>query len=168
MCMFTLYKDPVIADHDIKCYKVVYLNYSDIYNDEPFKSMFYSFRYGIKKTYRLNEEFGPDTPVRSAADKEKGLTGVYIYTLNKGFHSYSSMTAVLANYSGCRNAIYEEIILKCVIPEGSVYYKGMNGELCSDTINVVGWQTADMPHDDDRWIVINPWMRIVNKPDIIK
>lgn len=127
MCLVTDWDKPRIAEKDITCYKwyvkidSVYLS---PYQGEPIPAF--------------------NTVVYSDLDKpEKNLLLLssfqYKYIVEKGFHSFvNSIDAKYNRYNQCANyEIRNTIIVSCVIPKGSRYYKGVFGNAdsyCSEAI----------------------------------
>jgi hypothetical protein len=118
MC-FTIHKDykkPIIAEEDIKCYKLVapakYSGISYLLSHKMWETHFFSryhqFLYEIGRTYEMEQDLWEE--------KE-----VYITTERKryGFHSYTSPVSPMLH----RDHDQEEIILmEFVIPQGSEFY----------------------------------------------
>ena len=55
-----------------------------------------------------------------------------IWTIEKGFHSYKTLLKAKADYNKLHNDYY--IIVQCIIPKGSTFFKNENGEVVSDSI----------------------------------
>lgn len=112
MCFYidSKYPDKQIAKRDITCYKVLWNSYRS------------AFRF---KLYELDELY------KVRIEKPYFLSG--IYTIDRGFHSYSNLKQAvqervhivkLTNCSSCYNkfALQEFAIVKCIIPKDSEYY----------------------------------------------
>ena len=115
MCLKSLHQESVQADRDITCYKLVY----PANMDNKFRSQFQEFPYELGRTYQ-------ETCFR------KVNLSRHVY---EGFHSYRTVReAVLHACPGI-------VLIKCVIPKGSLYYVSeYNDQYCSDTIRVVAWR----------------------------
>lgn len=141
MCLYTQDTKPLRADRDITCYKIVNLHYDDAPNPEPFRSKFFNFRYGLGKTYKLNGRLG------ACISKRVTENGVLIFEVNKGFHSYKDYKHAIEEYRLSELVFsqffsdkeYVHIMLECVIPKGSLYYKGEDNDLCSNALRVNRW-----------------------------
>ena len=138
MCWYS-YKKPVrkIADKDITCWKVVHLT------DLGFKSIYFGKFYEIHKRYSIRDElyihemYVPSNTTR--------------YDIHKGFHSYNNKVFIKENdYQKIVMNENEEMwydifhsmsnlhIIKCTIPEDSIYYENEDGELVSLSILIIG------------------------------
>lgn len=144
MCLASNQCMAKVAKKDIECYKVVEL-YTEANEEqltrptmpEEFFSKFHCFKYVLGKTY-ICDNF----------EKE-----VQRKIIEYGFHSYANLTDA---YSSCdcamprittdlygRQAMKEEVLLKCIIPKGALYFDGTADTLnqyCSDKIKVVAWK----------------------------
>lgn len=135
MCLYTNSPTPLIAEHDIVCYKVVYN-----YNTGFFNAIVMNFEYEIGKIY--NEPLF-ETALFCRCDEsfyEQEKFEAYY-----GFHSYIQYNVAKRV---CRIVDYRTfntaVILKCIIPKGSEYYIGnSDSDYCSNNIRVVGWKTAN-------------------------
>ena len=59
-----------------------------------------------------------------------------IYKIHKGFHSFSTYEGVRSDITSCLSDV---IIVSCIIPKGSRYYRGVFGgeeSYCSEAIIV--------------------------------
>ena len=123
MCLQTTWEKPKKAEKDIIVYKIVELTNRGIkapYNDfiyEPYKL--------YKTKMKLTDDFCPfDTIAQIARDNcnEK------LYNIGQGFHS--------AKYKKRLGWVDErtQFIVKCIIPKGSLYYKGLTNLMVSNQI----------------------------------
>ena len=133
MCLYTTQREPAVADKDITCYKFV-LKIRGI-RPHQFISYFRSFRYEIGGEYITNNfQLKPD--IMHSCPRE----------INRGFHSYSKFYDALKEANSKSQMLsYEYVLLKCVIPAGTRYWKGSDysettSELCSEKIRIVAWK----------------------------
>lgn len=137
-----------IADKDILCYKIL----KRTENENELISIYYQFIYELKKLYKTQIY-----PENSWIYDDK----IYI---NEGFHSYDKNIVIkLQNYrnsaivnvfSKHKVFLYEPIssnlvLMECIIPKGSIYYKNGYNEIVSNQIiinreikweDVLDWQ----------------------------
>ena len=149
MCLYPDNDKAVRAKKDIICYKVVYKHSKLVNNDHPsFTSAVQGF------IYRLGEGYVSNWFMKHVTTGE----------VRFGFHSY--MTETLAqNHTSGRN----EIILKCVIPKGTLYFTGNNfltpgetgytlNQYCSSRVRVIGWRFPDgLGYEDTSWHIWPQW-----------
>lgn len=111
MCLLLGHLEPKIADKDIICYKLVYkTKIKGVY-----KSSFQEFEYIIEKLYTNN------ISIEFSNRVIKHFKYVDIpYIEENMFHSY-------VNRPNSIQLLYNEILLKCIIPKGAYYYIGMCG-----------------------------------------
>lgn len=115
MCLISSHHEAVRADRDIACYKLVYPENMD----HKFRSQFQEFKYELGRTYQED------------CFRRVNLTR-HIY---EGFHSYRTIREAVSH--SCPGMV----LIKCVIPKGSLYYVSENrDQYCSDTIRVVAWR----------------------------
>lgn len=121
---------------DIIVYKVLRLK------DDKLLSYFKSFEYAVQKVYSID----------NGLTVQQNLTR--LYSITEGFHSYDARCCVRAWLPGDffetfapsevlpLNQYYNSnsefrggtVLVRCVIPEGSVYYENEDGEIVSDKI----------------------------------
>lgn len=120
MC-FTVDKKKILkAKKDIECFKIVYDK------GDFFDAYWRDFRYH-KGFHYYNEDFKKEVEKTLNSDKDR-LGG-------EGFHSFTNLRiAKLENPSH----IYDEVIIKCIIPKGTYYLENMyyNEYISSDLIIV--------------------------------
>lgn len=129
MCLLTKESEPSQATKDIKCYKVYLFNYNECCS--PF-------------TETTIPNFG------QYINTELGKAFFYykediFYTVNEGFHSFELLSDIK---EFCENYFTNYLIVECIIPKGSFYYKGFfirYSNYCSDTIilNKVVYSSKD-------------------------
>lgn len=141
-------KKKQVADKDILCYKIL----KRTENSSELMSEYFTFVYELKKLYKTkicvrNSYFYDDK--------------IYIY---EGFHSYDkSILIKLNNYKDnstvsvfCGHRLFSHvfthsnpILMECIIPKGSIYYKNGYNEIVSNQIiinreikweDVLDWQ----------------------------
>lgn len=113
------YKNPLVAEEDIKCYKM----YNVIRGKEGLSSPFQHHEVEVGKTYTLPEPPKPgDRPVDSS-----GIG--YPWQINKGFHSYmptlklkESTLRCIAQRMDIEILDRYDVFAECTIPKGTVYY----------------------------------------------
>ena len=142
MCWHS-YKRPVrkTADKDITCWKVVYLV------NTYFKSVYFGKLYKIHKRYFIYD----DEIYVHKVFAYSFFTPTTRYYINKGFHSYNNK--VFIKEAGLQRIVMNENkkmwhdrfygmsnlhVIKCIIPEGSIYYENEDGELVSSSIKIIG------------------------------
>lgn len=129
MCMYTIQKQAVVTTKDLVCYKVVY------HFEEPFAlaSEVYNFQYELGREYTA-ERFDV-TPKSTVLGYDTDFN--LMSSVNHGFHSYMKYRdAVCFRYNDRR------VVMKCIIPKGSLVFLGTNGTdcYCSNKIRVIGYQ----------------------------
>ena len=95
------YKNSIIADKDIVCYKL--LDLEEEHYESPYQSEFYFIENTKKKSVTKSTEFS---------------CGYILDEINKGLHTYSNKKyafSKLGNYS-------LPMVFKAIIPKGSEYY----------------------------------------------
>ena len=103
-----------IAKKDIECYKVVRK-----ISDSHYKSLYFNFDYYVTVGYGKVADL-------QDLDKRNCLTdGV--------FHSYYLLSEALSEWI-CDGGV----VVKCIIPKGSAYWKNQHGQCASTNIVVMG------------------------------
>lgn len=102
---------PIKSDKDIVCYKICIQNSNAIY------SPFYSYKYEIGKEYN-----------NIVIDKEPKCRFRFYY-ISSGFHSFAYLDDCIAylkhfSYWVDLEPNFKYVILKCIIPNGSLFYTG--------------------------------------------
>lgn len=109
MCLRTRQKEPLIAKEDIVAYKIA------IKVGITYYSYFQHFPYTLNADYEETEE-GEITKIGD------------LYSIGKGWiHCYQDLTF------HCKGSK----IIKCIIPKGTLYYIGINGDICSKRLIIV-------------------------------
>lgn len=130
MCLYTKQTEPEIAEEDIICYKF-YRRWNKIlfspYQESRAPEIGIVVNTELEKSYRPTDN------------------GSYIHNLlgfkrvNKGFHSFKTLEEIKHKVNGYRNL--DLVIFKCIIPRGSLYYKGIFGDryesYCSNSIKLI-------------------------------
>lgn len=129
MCLYTKESEPSQATEDIKCYKVYLFDYNECCS--PYIEM-------------TIPNFG------QYINTELGKAFFYykediFYTISEGFHSFELLSDIK---EFCENYFTNYLIVECIIPKGSFYYKGSfirYSNYCSDTIilNKVVYSSKD-------------------------
>ena len=120
MCLITDWDKPRVAEEDIICYKwygILNFIYVSPYQGKPM----------------------PDDNIITYSDLSEPeilyLSAVPKYTIEKGFHSF--VNRIDAERDSYKNR--DAIIVSCIIPKGSRYYKGVFGDAesyCSESIKI--------------------------------
>lgn len=111
MCLLSKTEKPYIAKEDMVVYKVTIKVWKTYY------SFFRDFPYNLNASYEETEE----------GEIKKGEE---FYHIGKGWiHSYQN-TEVLSFFKCCN-------ILKCIVPKGTLYYVGTDGDICSKRLIIV-------------------------------
>lgn len=135
MCLFTQQTDAKKAKAPIICYKTARLvTDTETYNmrtmhpvddaecsvlDPVLRSMYYGFQYRLNQPYRC-----------------KDFKTSVLHFVNEGFHSYGN-----ENRAQRECDTQDEVVLKCRIPRGAMYFEGDNPhQYCSDRIEILGWR----------------------------
>ena len=115
MCLLTnnLYK--YIAEKDIICYKIVYLQGKEII------SFWYDFPYELNRKYT--------TQVLQPIPMPNGDISI-----EKGFHSYRNLDTAKGDV--WLSLMESLVIIKCIVPKGSEYYINSK-EMVSNQIIIV-------------------------------
>lgn len=119
MCLFTKESKPSQATENIKCYKVYLFDYNECCS--PYAEMTIP-NFGQYTNTQLGKAF-------ISVGEE------YPYTVYEGFHSFELLSDIkeYCDY----NRFTKFLIVECIIPKGSFYYKGFyarRSNYCSDTI----------------------------------
>ena len=129
MCLITDWDKSKIAEEDITCYKWYEVCYNDTYVSPYLGSPIPTF-----KTVTYTEL---DTPEIFDDAKcymyKKMLEKDLIYRIRKGFHSFATYRGACSDTL----SILSSVIVSCIIPKGSRYYKGIFGgkeSYCSEAI----------------------------------
>ena len=113
-----------IAKKDI----IVYKSLTKISN-KSYDSIYYWHRYVINKLQpRVNIN------VDLVRNEKLSLISLNTYMISAGYHSYRKLTKKIRNSFFL--FISNEVIVKCIIPAGTIYYVSDN-EIVSETIKVI-------------------------------
>lgn len=131
MCLYTKQTEPKIAEEDIICYKFY------IRDNEILFSPYQESRapeIGIVANTELGKSYRP-TDIGSYIHNFLGFKRV-----DKGFHSFKTLEETKHEVNGYWNNL-GLVIFKCIIPRGSLYYKGIFGDryesYCSNSIKLI-------------------------------
>ena len=122
MCLFPLHDRPKVAKKDIVCYKIV--QKSSTKKNEMI-SMYQKFE------YKLNVLYTSDLDIPIIDDN------CLVAVINKGIHAYEEKRALNNELIYIRAFIIDALPIKCIIPKGSLYYKGANDEIVSNQMILV-------------------------------
>jgi len=127
MCTLVKKQDNLLltATEDIKCYKTLTVG-----QDGTLKSYYQHFKYELSKQYH--------THIHKSVDmvqfKPTGNVGD-VRNIKEGFHSFKEFEDVMYEYSDPFSDWVHTVIVECIIPKDSHYYKGYNNcklpSLCS-------------------------------------
>ena len=119
MCLLTKESEPSQATKDIKCYKVYLFSHNRCYS--PFIEMTIP-NFGQYINTKLGAAYLPE--------------GENIYTVDEGFHSFKYLSDI-EKFCKSYNRFTNFLIVECIIPKGSFYYKGYDIDCpsyCSECI----------------------------------
>lgn len=136
MCWSSKYVKKLIANRDIKCWKI-----TRQYENNHVRSLYFYMKYLLNKEYSL----GQSIYVRQSSFFNAK------YEINQGFHSYFSKPKLIVikdefnvkvngiivdriYYSPLVISNHSIHIAECIIPKGSVYYVNDSHEIVSDKI----------------------------------
>jgi hypothetical protein len=127
MCLQTTWKEPKVAEEDIKVYKGFRVNFNgnleSIYNTFIWKSnKKYEAELGLK-----GEDCAFDNRAVRALEKLKSEEEKYL-SIDTGFHSALTPDRLDIHFS-C-------VIIECIIPKGSKYFEGLTDLIVSDALIV--------------------------------
>lgn len=128
-----------IANEDIVTYKCLFIGINGKYI-APFRR---EFTYEIDKEYRLDNwetSYNIDTELN-------------LISINEGFHSFRFFDF---SYNNISNNCYKEGYFKAIIPKGSHYFIGQDGDIVSDSLKIV------------EIIYINDAKKYIDEPEIIE
>ena len=132
MCLITKQKLPYIALKNITVYKVL-----EVKDDE------------VRTPYQLQTVL-PNTTYQEKLSKvlkrEKALSGSFFKYF--GFHAYCNFDqantyCITLNKQSRFPNPFKFIVVKCVIPFGSIYYKGLCNEILSNKIKYEMFESMD-------------------------
>ena len=112
------YDKCIVAEEDIKCYKVIRLETGGI-----MKSFYFNFLYTFNKTYET-------TLLKTRYRKN--------YKIENGFHSFAKLNHTITFYDVHLRMKYFALV-ECTIPKGANYYMGKYNNRCafvSDKIRI--------------------------------
>jgi hypothetical protein len=125
MCLYSRKKEPLIADRDITCYKVVSIRGGKYYTP--------CVRRRISKRHIIGRclYYAHGKPVVEGSYYT--FSGIRIFAVGKGFiHTYGRVDVEFSKM-GVNREVYE-----CIIPKGTEYYKDYETcELASTAIRFV-------------------------------
>lgn len=127
MCLQTTWKEPKIAEEDIKVYKGFNLN---IYNN--LISPYNDFTWKSNKKYNTEINITDDDSAldQLAVDELFSIRdqGISYNSIGEGFHSALEKNRLDINDF--------DLIIECIIPKGAKYYEGLSKLAVSDSIMV--------------------------------
>jgi hypothetical protein len=121
MCLITLSSEQV-ADKDILCYKIL------MRRTNYFVSPYLEYRYDIPSTVEDTTEENILKTIRSYKIVSSGFL--------HAFRTYIAATHWKEAMQG-REPYTSFVIAECIIPAGTRYYFGTNGDICSKKLKLV-------------------------------
>lgn len=131
-----------VATRDIECFKICELI------DNKICSLYQGFEYQLNTTYKAKLIFSKSIVVKTSK--------VISYEINEGIHSYSTECKLKREFASdteeckaafvniikneffldsiCLNLHPNAVLVKCIIPEGSIYFINECGEIVSNQI----------------------------------
>lgn len=131
MCLLTTWKNPRTANKNITVYKMM--------EKGKLNPPFNDFEYQLKKLYKTALKETDDTSSFDDYDDEARDDATRtnakrkIISIGPGFHS--SLT--IKRFQKDSSNKYHYDIYKCVIPKGSLYYKGFTDLIVSNKIKIL-------------------------------
>ena len=114
MCLKTTLLQPMVADKDIICYKVLRRRKKEENSNNPeFELYSYYYPYFMWEFDKIYH-----TKIESDIDEDG------INMLTQGFHSYMDFADAKQDYE---NSYISAAVVRCIIPKGCFYYIGFQG-----------------------------------------
>jgi hypothetical protein len=133
MCLYVNEESKIKkADRDITCYKRLYLS-NEGHWAPPFQG--YKHRYHFGKVFRV-WRFGVQLKDSYTTHKRRFSLPPNTKAIHEGLHSYRTPTDAVVHQKG------RQFIIECIIPKGTRYIEGINGELVSlklKPVRIVKW-----------------------------
>lgn len=136
MCLITEHTEPRVLDKDM----VVYKKLRKTASKNIFISDVFCFQYVLNKLYETDMVVSDGTQqcfdavatkVYGTA-KERMLDSNNLISVSNGFHSAKNIKRYLVEGSFCRAS--SEVIVKCIIPKGSLIYEDATDLVASNKI----------------------------------
>lgn len=130
MCLYTKQICPLKARKDIVCYK----RFEIAYFSDHFTMLRTAVRGMIVRTPK------PDEPTVMIAYPENCIEKLRIISSKTGarFQIYGGMIHAFPDLNICSNGTSCRIVVyKCIIPKGTLYYKGVLDDICAKKMLVV-------------------------------
>lgn len=129
MCLNTFSECAKHAHKDITCYKVVKQLGEKINGKPVYESPVYVHHYILGEEY-TEENFSEWSEKSSYI----GITS----RVEKGFHTYTNFEAIQERFDAGTYNLRTHIVLKCVIPRGSLYFESFDSnQYCSQRIKSI-------------------------------
>lgn len=109
MCLVTKLEHPIVAEKPITCYKVLWHS-----GDKLFSLYHSEFKWEMDRVHF--------TTLQEGEKLEDGRG-----TVNQGFHSYKDLHSTLTVMA---RTFYPCLAVECIIPKGTKYYTGEDGDKC--------------------------------------
>ena len=123
MCLYSKQILPRRATKDITVYKVV-CKVTDFLYSTPFKGfLIHESHFG-----KVITDNKPKYIIKRAIFK-----GLHVIIVESGYF-HACQTPENAYNFYLKNLMFRALILKCTIPKGALYWKGILGDICSDKI----------------------------------
>lgn len=143
MCLQTRWKIPEIAEKDILTYKEIEMvlnedNDGEI-NEIEYRSPFQNFYYIPGKVYKTDMVTSSDgSPYDTLAQNAmNNFPSCQLISIGPGFHSCLTRERLIKAQGPFGNLRLERFIFLCVIPKGSLYYKGLTDLIVSNQIKLI-------------------------------
>lgn len=145
MCLVTFQKKPFITKKDLKTWKIIknengnlksgfhhqnpfYYELNKLYQTPIKTAASFDGKYNLSKFDDLEDVYFEELKIKFGS----GYFNKFIISYGEGFHSLTKIRAL--NFKFSNNWIQRYIIVECIIPKGSEYYRSGNGLLISNAI----------------------------------
>lgn len=129
MCLYTKQICPLRARKDIVCYKRFEIAY--------FTDHFTMLKTAIRGTLVRIPKTGE--PTIMTAYPENCIEKLRVISSKTGvrFQIYSGMIHAFTNLEICNKGPHRIVLYKCIIPKGTLYYRGVLDEICAKKMLVI-------------------------------
>lgn len=129
MCLTTRWKFPRITTKEKVVYKIVYKNPID--EEVCYAGVTkFRYRYNILHKEPIFKHLWSDNIFDTFSEFKDG----WVHSFNSLESAIESMECYSCYQLGTRRMPENIIIVKCIIPRFTLYYKGMDGDICSKKI----------------------------------
>lgn len=166
MCLITYDSNPRYSAKPITVYKVVNLEYRyGVIPERELSAYFHpDFKYTLGKEFTEQDfDMGPYLPEKIVT---LGRFSTSAHRIDKGFHSFQTLRRACEEVKKCKQANARRtdrpnyVVLKCVIPANTPYYKGVQPaeiirhsyyEYCSKSIIPIAWTEDTERQKEEEW-----------------